>query len=169
MSEDVTPLTQPYLPLVDKDYLLVKQAGKGGWTYTVISEIPPDRRAKFGWVKVKGTIDEYVLNGYRLMPMGNGKLFLPVKAEIRKLIGKKEGDYVRLRLFADEAPVEIPEEIWLCLEDYPLARTAFVTLTDEEKKTFVDWIYEARTDDTKVDRIVRMMTLLEKGKKFADR
>jgi hypothetical protein len=169
MADDKKDVAGSDLPLVDKDYLLVKQAGKGGWTYLIISEIPPDRRAKFGWVKVKGTIDSYALNGYRLMPMGNGKLFLPVKAEIRKLIRKKEGDFVHLTLFADNAPTEVPQEIWLCLEDHPSAATAFRNLSEEEKRTFVDWIYGARTDETKVERIVRMITLLEKGKKFADR
>jgi hypothetical protein len=27
-------------PLIDKDYLVQKQSGKGGWSYVVISEIP---------------------------------------------------------------------------------------------------------------------------------
>jgi hypothetical protein len=64
--------------------VLEKIPGKGGWTYVVINEIAPDKRAKFGWVKVRGSIDDYELNQYKLMPMGNGKLFLPVRAEIRK-------------------------------------------------------------------------------------
>ncbi len=39
-------------PLVDKLYLLEKIAGKGGWTYTTIPEIPQDKHSSFGWVKV---------------------------------------------------------------------------------------------------------------------
>ncbi len=46
-------------PLVDKEYLLDKFPGKGGWTYTLIPEIEQDKKAPFGWVKVKGSIDGY--------------------------------------------------------------------------------------------------------------
>lgn len=79
-------------PLTDKAYLLEKFPGKGGWTYAAIPEIAPDKHAHFGWVRVKGTIDGYKIKGFHLMPMGNGKLFLPVKSEIRKKIKKQAGD-----------------------------------------------------------------------------
>ena len=75
-------------PLVDQDYLLQKMEGKGGWTYAAIPEIVQDKHAYFGWIKVRGTIDDYEIANYHLMPMGNGQLFLSVKAEIRKKIGK---------------------------------------------------------------------------------
>ena len=76
-------------PLIDNEYLLEKFSGKGGWTYAAIPEIKPDKHAYFGWVRVRGSIDGYEIRAYHLMPMGNGKLFLPVKADIRKKIGKK--------------------------------------------------------------------------------
>ena len=63
-------------PLVDKVYLLEKFTGKGAWTYAEIPEISQDKTAPFGWVKVKGFIDDYELNQHKLLPMGNGKLFL---------------------------------------------------------------------------------------------
>ncbi len=90
-------------PLVNNQYLLEKYPGKGGWTYAVIPEIPQDKHTPFGWVKVKGLFDSYEIKNYKLMPMGNGKLFLPVKASIRKIIGKKEGDKVYIVLFADNS------------------------------------------------------------------
>lgn len=75
-------------PVVDKTYLLEKIQGKGGWTYAEIPEIRPDKHSHFGWVKVKGSIDNFEINQYNLQPLGNGNLFLPVKAAIRKKIGK---------------------------------------------------------------------------------
>ena len=45
------------VPLVDKDYLLERTPGNGGWTYAPIPEVPQDTKAPFGWVKVKGSID----------------------------------------------------------------------------------------------------------------
>ena len=40
------------VPLVDKDYLLERTRGNGGWTYAPIPEVPQDKKAPFGWVKV---------------------------------------------------------------------------------------------------------------------
>ena len=62
-------------PLVDSLYLLKKFPGKGGWTYAEIPEVLQDKDNPFGWVKVSGNIDGYELKQYKLMPMGNGKLF----------------------------------------------------------------------------------------------
>ncbi len=88
--------TSEELLLVDQDYLLQKYPGKGGWTYAAIPEIKQDKHAWFGWVKVRGSIDGYEISNYHLMPMGNGTLFLPVKTEIRKKIGKQEGNWVHV-------------------------------------------------------------------------
>ena len=69
------------VPLVDKDYLLERTPGNGGWTYAPIPEVPQDKKAPFGWVKVKGSIDGVEIKKHHLMPMGNGELGLSVKAE----------------------------------------------------------------------------------------
>ncbi|MEJ8757525.1 YdeI/OmpD-associated family protein [Pontibacter sp. H259] len=154
------------LPLINKAYLLEKFPGKGGWTYTVIPEIAPDKHAHFGWVKVKGTVDNFALKGYHLMPMGNGKLFLPVRAEIRKKIKKQAGDWVQVTLYLDNTPQEVPEELLICLKDEPAAYMNFRNYTDGEQKAFVDWIYSAKTDETKVERIVQTINKLLTNQKL---
>lgn len=156
-------------PLVDKDYVMEKYPGKGGWTYVVIKEIAPDKRAKFGWVQVSGSIDGYKLYQYKLMPMGNGYLFLPIKAEIRKQIRKKEGDTIRVVLYLDQRGKEIPEEFLICLEDEPEAKAFFNLLSDSEKSYYLDWIYGAKKEETKVERIVNALSNLAKHKKFMQR
>lgn len=153
-------------PLTDKLYQLEKFPGKGGWTYAALPEIAPDKHAHFGWVRVKGTIDGYELKGYHLMPMGNGQLFLPVRAEIRKKIKKQAGDWVQVTLYADNTPQEIPEELLLCLKDEPVAYKNFRNCTDGEQKAFVDWIYSAKTDETKVQRIVQTINKLLSNQKL---
>ena len=128
-----------------------------------------NKKASFGWVKVKGSIDSYVIKNYRLMPMGNGKLFLPVRSDIRKKIGKQAGDYVHIVLFADNDPIQIPEELSLCLADNPTAYETFLSYTEGEQKAFIDWIYSAKRDETKVERITKTLDALEKRKKFSDK
>lgn len=147
-------------PLLNKKYLLEKFPGKGGWTYAAIPEILQDKHSYFGWVKVKGSIDDFEFRNYNLMPMGNGQLFLPVRAEIRKKIGKKAGDWVNVILFSDKGPAEIPEEFMVCLLEDPVAHKTFISLSDGQQKKFIDWIYSAKTDDTKVERMAETMNRL---------
>lgn len=155
-------------PLVDKQYLLEKTPGKGGWTYAIISEIPQDKHAPFGWVKVKGSIDGFEIKKYHLMPMGNGELGLFVKAEIRKKIKKQAGDYVHIILYHDNEPLEVPKELLLCLQNEPEAWQFFSSLNENEQHNYVKWIYSAKTDQTKVDRIAKTLDRLSKRQTFAD-
>lgn len=151
---------------VDATFTLKKYPGKGGWTYVEIPNATPDKKTPFGWVQVKGTIDGYAIQQYKLMPMGNGRLFLPVKAAIRKVIKKEEGDEVKVQLTPDDSPVEIPDELLVCLLDAPEAHAFFQTLTDSSKKHYIDWIYEAKRSETRVNRIVTTIERLEKKLKM---
>jgi hypothetical protein len=156
-------------PLVSKKYLLEKYPGKGGWTYAAVPEVLQDKHSPFGWVKVKGQIDDFEIKNSKLMPMGNGKLFLPIKAEIRKKIGKKEGDWVKVILFADNAPTEIPEQFLLCLIDDPKAHKTFLSYSDGQQKEFIDWIYAAKSYNTKVERITETLCKLTMKNKLRDK
>ena len=157
-------------PLVNSEYLLQKFPGKGGWTFAEIPEILQNKNNPFGWVKVKGTIDKFELKQYKLMPMGNGKLFLPVKAEIRKKIKKQEGDYVKVILYSDESLLEIPSEIIACFKnESKRIYDTFLNFSEGEQKAYLDWIYNAKTDETKSNRILKMIIRLEKKLKFYDK
>lgn len=155
--------------LVDENIRLKKFPGKGGWTFAEINNVVPEKNNPFGWVKVKGRIDSYSLVGYKLMPMGNGKLFFPVKAAIRKSIGKHSGDFVHLKLYRDESPTEIPPEILECFKlENSKTFENFNQFTDGEKKAYLDWIYSAKREDTKVQRIAKMMDRVSKKIKYYD-
>jgi hypothetical protein len=155
-------------PLVNEKYKLQKYPGKGGWVYAVIKEITPDKRARFGWVQVSGTVDGFELKRYKLMPMKNGSMFFPIRAEIRKAINKKEGDTVHIILYADDSTIEIPDYFLLCLEDEPAAKAYFFKLTESEQGYYINWIDEAKQETTKTKRIVAAIEKLTKKKKFYD-
>ena len=154
--------------IVNKKLVLEKFQGKGGWTYAQVPSLEVSPGTPFGWMKVKGSIDGYEIKKYHLMPMGNGKLFLPVKAEIRKAIKKSEGDWVHVVLFPDDDPLEIPKEMILCLEDEPRALKFFNSLTESQRKHYIDWVYSARKEETKVIRLAQTVNRLLRGLKMYD-
>lgn len=151
-------------PLIEGTFLVEKIPGKGGWTYVRLPGVGSDYRGKFGTVKVSGTIDEYELIHYGLMPIRDGGLFLPVKAEIRKKTGKKEGDKVYVKLYADveKLPAATAEDLLVCLQDEPGAYQTYQSYTETERKSLLDWIGSAGQDELRVQRIAQTIDMLLK-------
>jgi hypothetical protein len=150
-------------PFVNKKLLLQKIPGKGGWTYAVIPETYKSKNP-FGWQAVMGTIDDYQVSNFKLMTIKAGGLFMPLSAKIRKAINKQAGDYVHVIFYIDNTPAQIPPELLACLKDEPQAYYNFLQYTTSEQKQFIDWIYAAKKEDTKVERIAATIAKVLKKK-----
>ena len=71
-------------------------------------------------------------------------------------------------LYVDLTPTQIPQEFLNCLIEDQTAYQTFLSYTDGQKKEFIDWIYAAKTDETKVDRIAKTLNKLIRQERLRD-
>lgn len=141
-----------------------KKGEKTGWTYIEISasqakKLKPGVKVSF---RVKGTMDQYSFEKIALLPMGNGNFILPLNAQMRKAIGKKQGDKLNINIEADNRQPQLSRDLMTCLKEDPEAMAFFKSLPGSHQLYFSKWIESAKTASTKTKRLVTVMVAFNK-------
>jgi hypothetical protein len=147
-----------------------KKGEKTGWRYIVISRqqaetIKKGYRVSF---RVKGKLDQYAIEKTAILPMGDGSFILPVNGEMRKALGKSEGDTVNVQLEYDARPLTLSSDFIKCLKDEPAAYEFFKKLPKSHQNYFSKWIESAKTSNTKVKRITMAVMALSNGQGYGE-
>jgi hypothetical protein len=142
----------------------IKNAGGGG----AYVEVPFDVEKAFGSKrpKVKAMIEGVPYRG-TLVRMGSECHMLPVLKGIREQIGKDFGDNVKITVEADVEPrvIEIPKDLLKEFKKDKEAKAFFDKLAYTHQKEYVQWINEAKKEETRQSRVVKTMQMLKKGKR----
>lgn len=151
---------------VNREALIERFPGKGGWSYILIPEISRDHRNHFGQVKISGAIDNYVLDNVILMPMGNGTLFLPLNANIRKQLQKQAGDIVHLKIYLNRSNRITEVDFIDILADEPAALQFYRTLSAAEKLSYLDRINDTKNEEAQIARIADLVNTLHERSRY---
>lgn len=147
-----------------------RKGDKTGWSYIEISraqaqKMLPGQKVSF---RVKGSVDSFKLEKTALLPMGDGNFILPMNATIRKAIGKKHGDKVKVTMEADKSKFQLSADLMTSLRDEPQALEFFKSLAGSHQKYFSKWIESAKTTQTKTRRIVMAVIALSKRQGYPE-
>lgn len=134
--------------------------GHGGGAYV---EIPLDVEKEFGKkrVKVKALFENIPYRGL-LVRMNTECHILGIKKDIRETLKKNIGDRVNVSIEEDteERVVEIPDDVSKVLEKNKSMNEKFSKLSYTHKKEYINWINEAKKEETRKSRIEKMISML---------
>jgi hypothetical protein len=131
-------------------------------------ELPFNAEKIFGKkrVKVKAWFDGTLYRG-TLMRMGMNCDWLGITQEIRKKICKDPGDTVHVVIEEDleERTLAIPDDLASLLKKNKPESEFFHTLSFTNRKEYINWILDAKREETRIRRLEKTIEMLKRKKK----
>lgn len=145
---------------------LKKGINRQGWTYLEVPASVCCELNRKGKIKVCGNIDTAAFRS-SFLPKGDGTYYLFVNRPLLKIINKTAGDYVTVTFAEDTAPrtVDVPEDIMRAFAENPKVHGTFTGFSYSHKKELMEWINDAKKEETRKRRIVKAILMLENYKK----
>ena len=125
--------------------------GKGAWTYVKVPWSPKKTTGPFGWITVSVQLDAVFLEKVKLLPFGDGTLFLPLSKALRRQLKKEAGDELQFRLKPFEIRTEKREELLACFQDEPMCWHYFQRADAEQQEHILSDILSQR-DERSMDK-----------------
>jgi hypothetical protein len=143
---------------------VIQNAGGGG----AFVDIPFDVEKVFGAKKprVRAVIEGVPYRGL-LSRMGGDQHILIILKGIREQIGKTFGDEITITVEPDTEPrlIEVPKDLAKELRKEKEAKAFFDKLSYTHRREYVNWINEAKKEETRQNRIVKTIGMLKQGKR----
>jgi hypothetical protein len=117
-----------------------------------------DELAKYGLRVVSAASVNETWTALRLRPVGQSKLSDSRNEAIKK------NEYAEF-IDVDKKQIKLPEDIQLALENAPAAMAYYQSLSYSNKREYVVWILSAKLEQTKTERLLKMVEKLAAGKK----
>ena len=140
-----------------------EQGEKTGWSYIEIpadiaQQMKPGNKKSF---RVRGMLDGFAVQGMALMPMGEGRFIMALKAEVRKGIHKNAGAMLQVKLEEDkDYKVTMPDDLQECFDFEPEAFDFFNSLAMSHRNYFIKWINDAKTNETRAKRVINTVNAM---------
>jgi hypothetical protein len=126
-------------------------------------EVPVDVPAVFGAKRppVRGTINGTPFRS--TIAVYGGRYYLGINRRLRDEAGVAAGEKVVIELDRDDEPrvIDVPVEVAKALT--VRARSIFDALPYTHQREYVEWITEAKRDETRERRLAKMVEMLEDG------
>lgn len=122
---------------------------------------------KKGQVRIKATFDNAVEYRGSLAKMKSDCHILGLTQDIRKQLGKTFGDEISVSLIEDreERMVEVAKDIAVVFDENPTAKELFNKMSYTHRKEYIRWIEEAKKQETREKRKLKMIEMILDGKK----
>lgn len=131
-------------------------------TYVVV---PLDVPVVFGRARppVRGTVNGAPFRS-TITKYGGDDYYLVVNRHVREAAGAVAGETVEVEVELDTKPrtVRLPKDVASALDDE--ARAAFDRMSYTHRKEYVEWIKEAKHEETRRRRIAKAVELIGDGK-----
>jgi len=128
-------------------------------------EIPLDVPVVFGRTRppVRVTIGGHTYRS--TIAVYGGRYFVPLNRQNREAAGVAAGDEVTVELEADtdERTVTVPDDLRAALDGDEPARAAFDALSYTHRREYVEWITEAKREETRRRRVEQTVERLRSG------
>jgi hypothetical protein len=143
---------------------LVRPEGVGTWTFAPTPANISNHAGLKARMRVRGTVDGVPLKS--CLVAGSGELFIVIAKKLRDKIGKQAGDVVKMTFGLDTSnnAVRVPTDLKKALSTNEKAKTSFEKMAPSYKKAYVQWITQAKTTETRANRIGKAIQQISVGK-----